>query len=154
MEQKEPNQGIKGYESGSTSQLISTCPVHREYLIRKRFNEVERKIQEIETSFLNQLGSKMKRKRIKRKKEHKKKKKKHKRKVKAMRSAVIIKDFLLKEEQFQYGQDLLKGAAYLDKLPSSDKQRAIKEIKEIYCGDCVLEFVEAFCEGDELYEKF
>ena len=48
---------------------------------------------------------------------------------------------------------MLKGAAYLDKLPRSDKQRAIKAYKEIYGGDCVLEIAEAFCEGDELYEE-
>ena len=167
---RNPIQGIKGYdlskcwkkrkfqkkkcwECGSTSHLIANCPVHREYLLRKRVTELERKIQELEASFLNQLDNKKKRERRKRKKEHKKKKKKHQRKVKAMRAAVIIKDFLLKEEQSQNGQDLLKGAAYLDKLPRSDKQRAIKAYKEIYGGDCVLEIAEAFCEGDELYEE-
>ena len=48
---------------------------------------------------------------------------------------------------------MLKGAVYLDKLPFSDKQRTIKAYKEIYSGDCVLEFYEAFCNGDELYEE-
>ena len=70
-----------------------------------------------------------------------------------MRASVIIKDFLLKEEQSQNEQGLLKGAAYLDKFPSSDKQRTIKTFKEIYGGGCVLELAKAFWEGDELYEE-
>ena len=42
-----------------------------------------------------------------------------------MRAAVIIKDFLLKEQQSQNASDLLKGAIFLNKLPHSDKERAI-----------------------------
>jgi len=68
-----------------------------------------------------------------------------------MRAAVIIKDFLHKEQQSQNGSDLLKGATYLDKLHRSDKERAIKTYKELYDGDCVMEIAEAFCEGDDLY---
>ena len=167
---RNPIQGIKGYdlskcwkrrrfqkkscwECGSTSHLIANCPVHREYLLRMRVTELERKIQEIEAAILNQLDNKKKRERRKRKKERKKKKKKHQRIVKSMRAAIIIKDFLLKEQQSQNGSDLLKGATYLDKLPRRDKERAIKAYKELYGGDCVLEIAEAFCEGDDLYEE-
>ena len=70
-----------------------------------------------------------------------------------MRAAVIIKDFLLKEQQSQNGSYLLKGATYLDKLPRSDKERAIKAYKELYGGDCVIEIAEEFCEGYEELDK-
>ena len=48
-----------------------------------------------------------------------------------MRAAVIIKDFLHKEQQSQNGSDLLKGATYLDKLPAVTKKERIKAYKEL-----------------------
>ena len=46
-----------------------------------------------------------------------------------MRAAVIIKDFLHKEQQSQNGSDLLKGATYLGKLPVVTKKEQKKHTK-------------------------
>ena len=54
-------------------------------------------------------------------------------------AAVKIKEYLLKEEQSREGIDILKGATYLDKIPRKDKERVLKEYKELFGGDCVLE---------------
>ena len=161
-----PHQSIKGYNlskynkkrkfqikrcwaCGSTNHLIADCPVHRETQLRKRVSELEDRVQELEAALLNQINNRKKRERRKRKKLHRKKKKKHQKKVKAMMAAVKIKEYLLKEEQSREGIDILKGATYLYKIPRKDKERVLKEYKELFGGDCALVIVEAFCNEED-----
>lgn len=54
---------------GSTCHLISTCPVHRESLLKKRVSELERKVEALEKEM------KIKRQNIKKTKKRKRKKK-------------------------------------------------------------------------------
>ena len=67
-------------------------------------------------------------------------------------AAVKIKEYLLKEEQSREGIDILKGATYLDKIPRKDKERVLKEYKELFGGDCVLEIAELFCDEEDYIE--
>ena len=63
-------------------------------------------------------------------------------------AAVKIKEYLLKEEQSRKGIDILNGTTYQDKKPRKDKERILKEYKELFGADCVLEIVEAFCDEE------
>ena len=67
-------------------------------------------------------------------------------------AAVKIKKYLLKEEQSREGIDILKGPTYLDKIPRKDKKRVLKEYKELFGGDCVIEISEAFCDEEDYIE--
>ena len=69
-----------------------------------------------------------------------------------MMVVIKIKEQLLKEEQSREGIDILKGATYLDKIPRKDKVRVLKEYKELFGGDCVLEISEAFCDEEDYIE--
>ena len=51
---------------------------------------------------------------------------------------VKMKEYLLKEEQSKKGIDILNGATYQDKKPRKDKERILKEYKELFGADCVL----------------
>ena len=66
--------------------------------------------------------------------------------------AVKIKEYLLKEEQSREGIDILKGGSYLDTMPRKDKVKVLKEYKELFGGDCILEIAEAFCDEEDYIE--
>ena len=67
-------------------------------------------------------------------------------------AAVKIKEYFLKEEQSRGGIDIMKGATYPDKIPRKDKVRVLKEYKQIFCGDYVLEIAEAFYDEEDYIE--
>ena len=69
-----------------------------------------------------------------------------------MVAALKIKEYFLKEEQSREGIDILKGAAYQDNIPRKDKVRVLKEYKNLFGGDCVLEIAEAFCDEKNYIE--
>jgi len=48
MLEKRKFQKKRCWESGSTTHLIPNFPVYREYILRKRITEINRKIQKIE----------------------------------------------------------------------------------------------------------
>ena len=67
-------------------------------------------------------------------------------------AAVKIKEYLLKEEQSRERIDILKVETYLDKIPRKDKVRVLKEYKELFGEECVLQIAEVFCDEEDYLE--
>ena len=126
--------------------------VHKDFQLRKRVSELERRIEELEAAYLNQFDNKKKRDKRKRKKIIRKKKKKHLKIIKATESSVKIRKCLLNEEQERTGEHVLKGAEYLDSIQGRDKARVLRAYKELFNRDCPADIGEAFCYDDGLYE--
>ena len=137
---------------GSTCHLRANFKVDRESKLRKRVSGLERRIEELEAAYLNQIDNKKKRDKRKRKKTIKKKKKKNLKIIKATDVVVKIRECLLKEEKERTGEHVLKGAEYLDSIPGRDKARVLKAYKELFNRDCPVDIGEAFCYDDDFGE--
>ena len=168
-EKRNPPETIKGYNlrlcwkkrpykkkrcwcCGSINHLKIDCPVHKEKQLLLWVEELEKRITQMEEALHVIQKNRAKREERKKRRKRRKKKGEHKEEVRALTSAVKLKNWLFMEEKIQDLKNFSLADLYYRRIPKAGQNKIKKVYQKLFSRDLIGDFVDACTCGDELFE--